>query len=156
MTPAILLLEKHGIAHQVHEFGHSKSAQPYGIEAATKLGVEPALVFKTLVVSLDGSLGAVALLPVDKKLDMKQLAKLYAARKASLAEAAAVIRHTGYLPGGVSPLAQKKHLPTVIDNGASQLPIIYISAGKRGVDISLAPQDLATLTDAAFHRLCKA
>lgn len=153
MTPAIDLLVKHKIAHQIHEYQHDPSCQAYGLEAAEKIGVAPELVFKTLVVKLDGKSLAVAIIPVAEKLSMKAIAKAAKAKKAVMAEAAEVQRSSGYVLGGVSPLGQKRLLTTVIDGSAVNLLQMYVSGGRRGLDIALAPEDLKQLLKASFAPL---
>ncbi|WP_299796601.1 Cys-tRNA(Pro) deacylase [uncultured Shewanella sp.] len=150
MTPAIDLLVKHKISHQIHEYKHDPSCQAYGLEAAEKIGVAAELVFKTLVVKLDGKQLAVAIIPVDEKLSMKAIAKSTKAKKAVMAEASEVQRSSGYVLGGVSPLGQKRLLTTVIHDSAVQLDKMYISGGRRGLDIELAPDDLKRLLKAQF------
>lgn len=150
MTPAIDLAKQQGIAYAVHQYQHDPASASYGLEAAEKLGLNPAQVFKTLVLQLDGKQLAVALLPVNQQLSMKLAAKALGVKKADMASAADVMRSTGYVLGGVSPLGQKKRLPTVIDSSAQQFATIYISAGKRGLEIELAAEDLRRLSDALF------
>ncbi|WP_299809810.1 Cys-tRNA(Pro) deacylase [uncultured Shewanella sp.] len=150
MTPAIDLLVKHKIAHRVHEYQHDPSCQAYGLEAAEKIGVAPELVFKTLVVKLDGKQLAVAIIPVAEKLSMKLIAKAAKAKKAVMAEAMEVQRSSGYVLGGVSPLGQKRQLPTVIDQSAATLAKMFVSGGRRGLDIELAPEDIKLLLKAQF------
>lgn len=154
MTPAINFAKKHRIDYQVHAYEHDPNAPSYGLEAAEKLGLDPARVFKTLVVELDGKELAVAVLPVNAKLDLKQFAKALGAKKAAMAEPRAVERTTGYVLGGVSPLGQKKPLKTLLDESAKQYPTIFVSAGRRGLDIELKPDDLMRLTQGGFSRLC--
>ncbi|MDX3774138.1 Cys-tRNA(Pro) deacylase [Chromatiaceae bacterium AAb-1] len=153
MTPAIELLRKHHIPHQVHEYHHDPAAASYGLEAAEKLGQDPAQVFKTLVINLDHKQLAVAIVPVSGQLNMKQAAKALGAKKAEMANAAEVSRSTGYVMGGVSPLGQKKRLPTVLDNSARHFAEIYISAGRRGLEIAIAPADLLQLTQGKMAEL---
>jgi Cys-tRNA(Pro)/Cys-tRNA(Cys) deacylase len=155
MTPAIELVKQRGIAHQVHQYQHDPAAASYGLEAAEKLGLLPQQVFKTLVLSLDTKQLAVAILPVDQQLSMKQLAKALGAKKADMANAADVMRSTGYVLGGVSPLGQKKLLPSVIDSSAQQFATIYVSAGRRGLEIELSAADLRQLLNAQFAPLCQ-
>ena len=150
MTPAIDLAKKQGIPYQVHQYQHDASAASYGLEAAEKLGLSPQQVFKTLVVQLDNKQLAVAVLPVSNQLSMKIIAKALGAKKAEMANAQDVMRSTGYVLGGVSPLGQKKRLPTVIDSSAQQFNSIFISAGKRGLEIEVAATDLAELLGASF------
>jgi len=152
MTPGINAAKHANIAFEVHEYPHDPSAVSFGLEAAQKLGVSPARVFKTLVVDLGGRL-AVAVLPVEASLSMKHIARALGAKKAEMAQPQLVERSTGYVLGGVSPLGQKKRLATCIDSSAQLHSSIYISAGKRGLEIELAPDDLAQLTSAQFHAL---
>ena len=153
MTPAINLAKKQKIAFTTHQYQHDTNASSYGMEAVEKLGLEQGIVFKTLVVELDSKQFIVAVIPVAEKLSMKLIAKAAKAKKAAMAPAPAVKRSTGYLLGGVSPLGQKKRLPTFIDNSAQSLPKMYISAGRRGLEIALAPNDLKQLTNATFSEL---
>lgn len=148
MTPAISLLRKKRIAHTVHEYEHDPSAESYGLEAAQKLGVEPDRMFKTLVVRLDSKQLAVGIVPVSAMLNMKLLAKACGARKAAMATPAEVERATGYVLGGVSPLGQKRRLPTVIDATAESCETMFVSAGRRGMDVELAPAKLQALLSA--------
>lgn len=150
MTPAIDLAKKQGIHYQVHQYQHDAAAASYGLEAVEKLNLNPEQVFKTLVVQLDNKQLAVAVLPVSNQLSMKNIAKALGAKKAEMANAQDVMRSTGYVLGGVSPLGQKKRLPTVIDSSAQQFNSIFISAGKRGLEIELAAADLAELLGASF------
>ncbi|MGS0683187.1 Cys-tRNA(Pro) deacylase [Shewanella sp. 125m-7] len=150
MTPAIDLLVKHKIAHQVHEYQHDPACHAYGLEAAEKIGVSPELVFKTLVVKLDAKQLAVAIIPVAEKLSMKAIAKATKAKKAVMAEGVEVQRSSGYVLGGVSPLGQKRQLITVIDESAAALDKMFVSGGRRGLDIELAPGDIKQLLSAQF------
>jgi len=150
MTPAIKAAKKAKIPYTVHHYQHDPAAGSYGREAAEKLGIAAERVFKTLVVELDGKTLAVAIIPVSGVLSMKQLAKSAGVKKAAMAEKAAVERATGYVLGGVSPLGQKKRLPTFIDRSATSFPTIFVSAGRRGLEIELKAADLAALTGAAF------
>jgi Cys-tRNA(Pro)/Cys-tRNA(Cys) deacylase len=153
MTPAINILKKRKINYKVHQYKHDVNCQSYGLEAAEKLQVEPARVFKTLVVDLDGAGLAVAVIPVAAMLNMKLIAKAAGAKKAAMADKDTVSKTTGYVLGGVSPLGQKKRLPTFIDASGHVQTTIFVSGGKRGLDIELSPQDLATLTGASFQPL---
>lgn len=147
MTPGINVVKKHKIAHKVHEYAHDSPHECYGAEAAEKLGVPEARVFKTLVVSLDSKVLAVAVIPVSSMLSMKLMAKVTGAKKAGMAIQADVERSTGYVLGGVSPLGKKKRLKTVIDASVSDYSTIYVSAGRRGLEIELNPDDLMHLVD---------
>lgn len=153
MTPAIKLACQQKIIQQVHEYSHDPAAASYGLEAAEKLGVAAEQVFKTLVAEVDGKNLVVAVLPVSHQLSLKKLARAASAKKAVMADPARVVRTTGYVLGGVSPLGQKKRLATYIDASAEVLQQVYVSAGKRGLEISLTPQDLQRLTQAAFADL---
>ncbi|MBU1312112.1 MAG: Cys-tRNA(Pro) deacylase [Gammaproteobacteria bacterium] len=155
MTPAIDLAKQQGIAYTVHHYQHDPAALSYGLEAAEKLGVKPEQVFKTLVVQLEGKQLAVAVLPVNQQLSMKLLAKALGAKKAEMANAHDVMRSTGYVLGGVSPLGQKKPLPTVIDSSAQQFERIFVSAGKRGLEIELSGTDLCRLLNGRMAALCQ-
>ncbi len=150
MTPAINAAKKARIPYSVHEYSHDPGAASYGGEAAAKLGIQPERVFKTLVVAGDGKDLIVAVVPVAGQLDLKLLAKALGIKKTAMADAKVVERTTGYVLGGVSPLGQKKRLKTVIDASADTFPTIFVSAGRRGLEIELTPQDLATLTGALF------
>lgn len=150
MTPAIEQARKAKVAFEIHAYEHDANAESYGEEAANKLGLVPERVFKTLVVQLDGQALAVGIVPVTGKLNLKQLAKAAGAKKAAMAAARDVERSTGYVLGGVSPLGQKKRLRTVIDASAQDFDTIYVSAGRRGLEIELAAADLAQLTGGTF------
>lgn len=148
MTPAVTALEKAKVAHRVLPYDHDPAAESYGLEAAEALGLDPTLVHKTLVARTDDGRHVVGIVPVDRTLDLKALAKAVGAKKATMAEVADAERITGYVAGGISPLGQRKRLPTVIDAAAADLDEIVVSGGKRGLDIGLAPADLITLTSA--------
>ena len=141
MTPAVVAAGRAGIPFTLHEYEHEAGAA-YGLEAAAKTGVDAARVFKTLVVTQDGAL-SVAIVPVDAQLDLRALGK-----RAALADRAAAERATGYVLGGISPLGQRKRLPTLLDESALEFETIFVSAGRRGLEIELAPDDLVRLTDA--------
>ncbi|MFW5825287.1 MAG: Cys-tRNA(Pro) deacylase [Marinobacter sp.] len=150
MTPAVELVRKQGVAHTLHEYHHDPKSESYGTEAADKLGLDPDQVFKTLVAETDRGELVVAIVPVSGSLNLKQLAKAIKARKATMADKQKVQRTTGYVLGGVSPLGQKKALTTVIDKSALAFDTIHVSAGRRGLEIELAPADLAALTGGSF------
>lgn len=150
MTPAIVAAESANIAFEVHEYQHSPDAPSYGEEAAEKLGVDPGSIFKTLVVESPDKTLAVAVVPVLKSLDLKAAARSLGVKKLQMADKEKVQRTTGYVLGGVSPLGQKKLLPTIIDVSARAHPVIHVSAGRRGLEIGLAPADLGLLCDADF------
>lgn len=153
MTPAIDAARAAGVEHQIHQYQHDPASAGYGTEAAEKLGLNPACVFKTLVVSIDGKSLAVAIVPVNAMLGMKLVAKAAGGKKAVMADKKQVQRSTGYVLGGVSPLGQKWPLATFIDDSAERLTQIHVSAGRRGLEIQLAPADLATLTQGKFVAL---
>lgn len=156
MTPAINLAKKKKVAHTIHQYEHDPRAESYGLEAAQVLGQDPAKVFKTLLFSLNGEAKnlAVAIIPVDQKLNLKLAAKAAKAKKADMADPDIAQKTTGYVVGGISPLGQKKALPTFIHISAEQKETMCVSAGKRGLEIEMAPKDLATLTRAQFAELC--
>lgn len=155
MTPAIILARKHKIIHKVHEYSHDAASESYGLEAAEKLGVSEKRVFKTLVVSLDRGELAVGVVPVSSMLSMKLIAKAAGAKKAVMATGSDVERSTGYVLGGVSPLGQKKRLRTIIDSTVRQYPTVYVSAGRRGLEIELSPEDLGKLCKGSFAEICQ-
>lgn len=155
MTPAINVAKKHKVTHTIHEYRHDAASESYGLEAAEKLGVQGERVFKTLVVMLDNKELVVAVLPVVSMLSMKRIAKAAGAKKALMADKAEVERSTGYVLGGVSPLGQKKRLKTVIDVSAKHHATIYLSAGRRGLEIELNSDDVATLTRGIFAEIAQ-
>ncbi|MEU2153655.1 Cys-tRNA(Pro) deacylase [Streptomyces sp. NPDC019396] len=148
-TPATVALTAAGTAFTVHAYEHDPASPSYGDEAAQALGVSPERVFKTLVADVDGEL-TVAVVPVAGQLDLKALATAVGGKRATMADPAAAERTTGYVRGGISPLGQRRRLRTVLDASASGHPTICISAGRRGLEVELAPSDLATLTDAVL------
>ena len=145
MTPAINAAKKAGIAYRIHEYEHDPGAASYGLEAAEKLGIPAERVFKSLVAEVDGHL-AVAIVPVAASLNLKALAAALGAKRAEMAEMAQAERSTGYVAGGISPLGQKKRLPTVLDDSATSFDAIFVSAGRRGLEIELKPEDLLAMT----------
>lgn len=156
MTPAINALKKAGIEFNVHEYAHDPDAESYGLEAAEKLGVEPGRVFKTLVVQLDDGRLAVGIVPVATSLNLKALAVALGVKRAELADPDRAERTTGYVAGGISPIGQKKPLRTVLDASAAGHVTIFVSAGRRGLEIELAPDDLLTLTDGELAAVARA
>jgi Cys-tRNA(Pro)/Cys-tRNA(Cys) deacylase len=146
-TPATAALERAGVSFTVHPYAHDPAAASYGLEAAGQLGLDPSAVFKTLLAEVDERL-VVAIVPVSGRLDLKALAAAVGGKKAAMANPADAERATGYVVGGISPLGQKKRLTTVVDASALERPTVYVSGGKRGLDIGLAPRDLVTLLGA--------
>ena len=145
MTPAVTAAQRAKIPFRLHEYPHDPAAPSYGLEAADKLGLDPRRVFKTLVASLGPKQLAVAIVPVAGELDLKALAAARGAKKAAMADLHEAERSTGYVAGGISPLGQKRRLPTVLDRSALDFPTIYVSAGRRGLEIELAAEDLVKL-----------
>ncbi|MBA5762036.1 Cys-tRNA(Pro) deacylase [Vibrio sp. 404] len=156
MTPAINTAKKKKVVHTIHQYHHDPRAESYGLEAAEALGHDPQQVFKTLLFCLNGEPKnlAVAVLPVEHKLNLKLAAKAANAKKAEMANPDIAQKTTGYVVGGISPLGQKKALPTFIHCSAQNLATMMVSAGRRGLEIELAPQDLAMLTRGEFVELC--
>lgn len=150
MTPAIKLLQKHKVCYQLHEFQHDANASSFGLEAVEKLQLNAQQVFKTLVVETDSSELAVAILPVTHSLSLKLTAKAMGCKKVKMAEASKVERTTGYVLGGVSPLGQKKRLKTLIDSSAQAFDTVFVSGGRRGLEIELNPKDLQLQLNAGF------
>ena len=148
-TPALVALQRAGVAHTIHAYEHDPAAESYGLEAAQALGLDPACVFKTLLAEVDGA-PTVGIVPVSGQLDLKALASARGGKRARMMEVAAAERLTGYVAGGISPLGQRKALPTVVDASAQAMPTIYVSGGQRGLDIGLAPADLVSLTGATY------
>lgn len=145
-TQAILALEKAQIPHTVHPYEHDPHNElGYGLEAAAAIGVDPAQVFKTLMTQVDGKL-VVGIVPVNKKLDLKALASAAGGKKAAMADMAAAKRATGYVVGGISPLGQKSRHTTLLDESALLFDTVYVSGGRRGLDVGLSPADLLTAT----------
>jgi Cys-tRNA(Pro)/Cys-tRNA(Cys) deacylase len=150
-TRATQELTRLGIAHSVHAFDHQDLDGPrgrsYGIAAAAMLGLPAGQVFKTLIVTVDGSM-KVAVVPVAGQLNLKALAQAVGGKRAEMAEPAAAERATGYVRGGISPIGQRKRLPVVIDSTAMDWPVVYCSAGQRGLQLRLTPADLVRVTNA--------
>ncbi|MDY7219557.1 Cys-tRNA(Pro) deacylase [Denitrificimonas sp. JX-1] len=153
MTPAINLLKKQRIVYQLHSYKHDAGCDSYGLEAAEKLGLDAEQVFKTLLVQTDNGELLVAVLPVAVQLNLKALASHAGVKKVEMAAPQLAQRITGYLVGGISPLAQKKALRTFIDDSAQRFSTIYISAGRRGLDVELAADDLLKLTRGQYVEL---
>ncbi|MDH6460971.1 Cys-tRNA(Pro)/Cys-tRNA(Cys) deacylase [Micromonospora sp. A200] len=151
-TPATALLAKRKIRHSTHPYDVSPDAPNYGALVAEALGVPPERVFKSLVTEVDRGL-TVAVVPVTGELDLKALAAAVGGKRATMADRAAAERATGYVRGGISPLGQRRRLPTVLDSSALAYDTIYVSAGRRGLQLQLAPADLVALTDATTAAL---
>lgn len=147
-TPATVALTRAGVAFEVRAYEHDPAAPSYGLEAAQVLGVEPERVFKTLLADVDGRL-VVAVVPVSGQLDLKALAAAVGGKKAAMADPAVAERTTGYVVGGISPVGQRKALPTVLDASALAHATILVSGGRRGLDLELAPSDLIAITGAS-------
>jgi len=146
-TPATVALTRAGVAFTLHEYHHDPRAESFGLEAAEALGVELGRVFKTLMSSVDGAL-TVGIVPVSGQLNLKSLARAVGGSKAAMANVAAAERATGYVAGGISPIGQKRAHPTVLDRSASEHTTIFVSAGRRGLDLELSPDDLVRVTRA--------
>ncbi|MEH6567369.1 MAG: Cys-tRNA(Pro) deacylase [Halopseudomonas sp.] len=155
MTPATKLLDKARVQYQLHRYTHDPQAASYGTEAADKLGLEHSRVFKTLLAATENGELLVAVIPVSDKLNLKALATAAKAKKTAMADPAAAQRSTGYLVGGISPLGQKKRLRTFIDASAANWPTVYISGGRRGLEIELSAADLCQHTTAQLCELCR-
>lgn len=155
-TPATVALEKAGLPFTVHAYEHDPASElSYGAEAAAALGTSPDRVFKTLVAEVDGAL-TVAVVPVAGSLDLKALAAAAGGKRATMAAPADAERTTGYVLGGISPLGQRKRLPTVLDASALAFPTVFVSAGKRGLEVEVSPSDLAKLTSAVTAEIARA
>lgn len=146
-TPAINALDLAGVPYTLHPYHHDSSAPSFGLEAARSLGVPPARVFKTLLADVDGEL-VVAVVPVSGSLDLKSLARAAAGKRAVMAATSRAERATGYVVGGISPFGQRQRLTTIVDESARGHATVYVSAGRRGLDVEVAPADLIRLTSA--------
>jgi Cys-tRNA(Pro)/Cys-tRNA(Cys) deacylase len=159
-TRAIAELRRAAVAHELHEYDVGVAAPDrggrhgYGLDAAGALGVDPRRIFKTLVASVDGRL-AVAIVPVAGELNLKALADALGGRRAEMSDPAAAERATGYVVGGISPIGQRRRVPTVLDESARSFETILVSAGRRGLQVELAPGDLARVTVATFARIAR-
>lgn len=158
-TPAVLALRSAGVRHTIHEYEAGSGSgreghRAYGEEAAAALGVPPDRIFKTLVAAVDGRL-AVAVVPVAGELDLKRLADALGGRKAAMAEPSEAERATGYVVGGISPLGQRRRLPLVVDDSALGQPTVYVSGGRRGLQVELEPGDLVRLTGATVASIAR-
>lgn len=146
-TPATVALERAGVPFSVHGYAHDPAAASYGKEAAEALDLDPAVVFKTLLAEADGEL-VVGVVPVVGELDLKALAAVLGAKRAVMADPATAARVTGFVVGGISPIGQKKRLRTVLDSSALDHDQVYVSGGRRGLDLGLRPGDLVEVTGA--------
>lgn len=165
-TPATVALDRAGTSYTRHAYEHdsartgslrrtrSARLEGFGLEAAERLGLDPATVLKTLLADVDGQL-VVGIVPVSHQLDLKALAAAVGGKRAAMADPAVAERTTGYVVGGISPVGQKKRLPTVLDESAAALATVYVSGGKRGLDLGLAPADLVALTGASVARIAR-
>jgi len=151
-TPATVALARAGIEFRLHEYAHDPRAESYGLEAAEALGLDPARVFKTLMATVDGRL-ATAVVPVSGQLDLKALARALGASRAAMADVVVAERATGYVAGGISPVGQRRPHPTVLDSTALDHPSVFVSAGRRGLDLEIAPADLVRITEAITERV---
>jgi Cys-tRNA(Pro)/Cys-tRNA(Cys) deacylase len=153
-TPATVALTRAGVAFTTHPYDHDPAAASFGLEAAEALGLDPAQVFKTLFVDVDGRL-VVGIVPVSRQLDLKAVAAAVGGKKAAMADPGDAERATGYVVGGISPLGQKRRHPTVLDESALAHEAVYVSGGRRGLDIGLAPADLVRLTEATTAAIAR-
>ncbi|WP_448812001.1 Cys-tRNA(Pro) deacylase [Agromyces bauzanensis] len=154
-TPATVALAAAGIAFRVHAYEHDPRAAAYGLEAAEKLGLDPERVFKTLLADVDGGL-VVGIVPVALQLDLKALAQAVGGKRAAMADPTVAERKTGYVVGGISPIGQRTALPTVLDESAILCETIYVSGGRRGLDLELAPDDLIAVTAGRYAPIARA
>ena len=155
MTPAVQVVQSANIDYWLHHYEHDTSSQSYGLEAAVKLTVAAERVFKTLLVTMDDNYLAVGVIPVARLLSMKRIAKAAGAKKAAMAIPQDVERSTGYVLGGVSPLGQKRRLKTLIDSSVGQHATVFVSGGRRGLEIELRPDDLRALTAGVLAQICQ-
>lgn len=153
-TPATVALTAAGVAFTQHPYQHDPAAPSYGLEAAEVLGQPPDQVFKTLLVDTGAGL-AVGVVPVAGRLDLKAMAAALGAKKVTMADPAAAERSTGYVVGGISPVGQKRALPTVVDESAALFDVVYVSGGRRGLDLGLSPADLVRVTGATVADIAR-
>ena len=151
-TPATVALTRQGVAFTEHPYAHDPGAASYGTEAAERLGLDPDRVLKTLLVSVDGRL-VVGVVPVSGQLDLKAVAAAVGGKRAAMADPAAAERATGYVVGGISPVGQRRRHPTVLDESALGFETVYVSGGRRGLDLGLSPADLVRVTGATVTRI---
>lgn len=157
MTPAVVVADRAGLDYRLHRYRHDPARRSYALEAAEALGLDPARVFKTLLATLDGDAArlVVAVVPAAGRLDLKAVAVAAGGKRAAMAAAADAERVTGYVVGGISPLGQRKALPTLVDDSALRHPTVYVSAGRRGLEIELSPGDLVALTGARLAAIAR-
>lgn len=153
-TPATSVLTRLGVAFTVHSYDHDPAAGSYGLEAARALGLDPDCVFKTLLADTGDGL-VVGVVPVSCQLDLKALATAVGAKRAVMADPAEAERSTGYVLGGISPIGQKRQLPTVVDETVELWPTVYVSGGHRGMDLGLDPGDLVRVTGARLAAIAR-
>lgn len=153
-TPATVALLAANVWFVPHSYTHDPGTRHYGLEAANALGLEPERVFKTLLVEMDGRL-AVAVVPVSGSLDLGALAAALGGKRIAMADPALAQRKTGYVLGGISPIGQKTALPTVVDETAELFDTVFVSGGRRGLDIELAPADLIAVTGAQLAAIAR-
>jgi Cys-tRNA(Pro)/Cys-tRNA(Cys) deacylase len=151
-TPATALLTRLGVPFELHPYDVPADAPNYGAEVAAALGAPAGRVFKTLVAEVDGRL-AVGVVPVSGSLDLKALAAALGGKRAGMAEPAAAERATGYVTGGISPFGQRTRLPVVVDGSLTGWPTVFVSAGRRGLQLEVAPADLMRAVDARVARI---
>ncbi|HEY7223590.1 MAG TPA: Cys-tRNA(Pro) deacylase [Micromonosporaceae bacterium] len=151
-TPALAVLGRERVEHRLHTYSLDADTPNYGAAVAEALGVQQARVFKTLVTEVDGTL-TVAVVPVTGDVDLKALADAAGGKRAALADRTLAERTTGYVRGGISPLGQRKRLPTVVDESATAHPTVFVSAGRRGLQVELSPVDLIRVTGAVTARI---
>lgn len=147
-TPACVELDTAGVSYVLHPYDHDPTADSYGMEAAEALGLDPDQVFKTLMAVLDTGDLVVAIVPVSGRLNLKALARAAGAKRATMADVAVAERSSGYVAGGISPFGQRRRLPTWVDETAECVDVMFVSAGRRGLDLEIAPGDLLAVTDA--------
>ncbi len=154
-TPATTALSRAGVEHTVRSYVHDPASRSFGLAAAAALGVEPARVFKTLLVTTDDGRLGVGIVPVDHQLDLKAMATALGHKRVAMTDPATAERVTGYVVGGISPVGQRRRLPTVLDRSALAHDTVLVSGGRRGLDIELSPTDLARVTAATVASICR-